>query len=114
MNFLSENIAGKMPSGLIMVNREGKIIGHNPASERIFEGTLALTSHLRDLVRESQALQLLLDALQQNLGPNLLRVKGIVHVADLRAVALEELQAVHLVNGREEQRSVDVCEVSRK
>ena len=29
-----------------------------------------------------EALRLLLDALQQNLGPNLLRVKGIVHVAE--------------------------------
>jgi G3E family GTPase len=29
-----------------------------------------------------EALRLLLDALQQNLGPNLLRVKGIIHVAE--------------------------------
>jgi G3E family GTPase len=29
-----------------------------------------------------EALRLLLDALQQNLGPNLLRVKGLVHVAE--------------------------------
>jgi two-component system sensor histidine kinase HydH len=60
MNLLSEHIAGKMPSGLIMVNREGKIVGHNPASERIFEGTLAQSSRLRDLVRESQVLEELL------------------------------------------------------
>lgn len=47
--------------------------------------------HDRDIasfcfVREApiprEALQLLLNALQQNLGPNLLRVKGIVHVTD--------------------------------
>jgi len=47
--------------------------------------------HDRDIasfcfVRENpiprQALRLLLDALQQNLGPNLLRIKGIVHVAE--------------------------------
>jgi len=47
--------------------------------------------HDRDIasfcfVRETpiprEALQLLLNALQQNLGPNLLRVKGIVHVAE--------------------------------
>src|SRR5208282_3488281 len=47
--------------------------------------------HDRDIasfcfVREApitrEALRLLLDALQQNLGPNLLRVKGIVHVAE--------------------------------
>ncbi len=58
---LSEHITGKMPSGLIMVDREGTIVGHNPASERIFEGTLAQSSRLRDLVRESQTLQDLLD-----------------------------------------------------
>ena len=47
--------------------------------------------HDRDIasfcfVRETpiarEALRLLLDALQQNLGPNLLRVKGIVNVAE--------------------------------
>src|SRR5437870_10944132 len=58
---LSEQITGKMPSGLIMVDREGKIVDHNPASERIFEGTLARSSCLRDLVRESHELQDLLD-----------------------------------------------------
>jgi G3E family GTPase len=47
--------------------------------------------HDRDIasfcfVRENpiprEALRLLLDALQQNLGPNLLRVKGLIHVAE--------------------------------
>jgi PAS domain S-box-containing protein len=60
MNLLSEDITGKMPSGLIMVDRQGNIVGHNPASERIFEGTLARSSRLRDLVRESEALEELL------------------------------------------------------
>lgn len=50
-----------MPSGIIVVDREGNIVGHNPASERIFEGTLARNTRLRDLVRESQSLQDLLD-----------------------------------------------------
>src|SRR6185295_5973875 len=58
---LSEHITAKMPSGLIMIDREGRIVGHNPASERIFEGALARSSRLRDLVRESQAFQDLLD-----------------------------------------------------
>jgi two-component system, NtrC family, sensor histidine kinase AtoS len=58
---LSEHITAKMPSGIIVVDREGRIVGHNPASERIFEGTLARSSRLRDLVRESQALQELLN-----------------------------------------------------
>jgi PAS domain S-box-containing protein len=57
---LSEHITAKMPSGIIVVDREGRIVGHNPASERIFEGTLARSSRLRDLVREPQALQNLL------------------------------------------------------
>jgi signal transduction histidine kinase len=58
---LSEHITAKMPSGIIVVDRDGKIVGHNPASERIFEGSLARSSLLRDLVREPQALQELLD-----------------------------------------------------
>ena len=37
---------------------------------------------VRDKPILREALRLLLDALQQNLGPNLLRVKGIVHVAE--------------------------------
>jgi len=36
----------------------------------------------RDKPIPREALRLLLDALQQNLGPNLLRVKGIVHIAE--------------------------------
>src|SRR6266850_3502733 len=58
---LSEHITNKMPSGLIMLNLEGIIIGHNPASERIFEGTLTRNLRLRDLVREAQTLEDLLD-----------------------------------------------------
>lgn len=50
-----------MPSGIIVVDREGTIVGHNPASDRIFEGTLKRNSRLRDLVRESQVLQELLN-----------------------------------------------------
>ena len=37
---------------------------------------------MRDDPIPREALRLLLDALQQNLGPNLLRVKGIVNVAE--------------------------------
>src|SRR5215475_2290543 len=58
---LSDHITAKMPSGIIVVDQEGRIVGHNPASEKIFEGTLARSSRLRDLVRESQSLQELLD-----------------------------------------------------
>jgi PAS domain S-box-containing protein len=58
---LSQHITNKMPSGLIMVDRDGKIIAHNPASERIFEGSLLQRSRLRDLVREAQTFDDLLD-----------------------------------------------------
>jgi len=57
---LSDHITAKMPTGIIVVDREGRIVGHNPASERIFEGTLARSSRLCDLVRESQVLEDLL------------------------------------------------------
>jgi signal transduction histidine kinase len=58
---LSDHITSRMPSGLIVVDRSGKIVAHNPASERIFEGSLARSSRFCDLVRESQALQDLVD-----------------------------------------------------
>src|SRR5215470_2689379 len=58
---LSDHITSRMPSGLIVVDPDGKIIAHNPASERIFEGSLARSSRLCDLVRESPALQDLVD-----------------------------------------------------
>ena len=58
---LNEYITNKMPSGLIMVDRSGRITAHNPAAERIFEGTLTQKSLLCNLVREAQALEELLD-----------------------------------------------------
>ncbi len=58
---MNEHITNKMPSGLITVNRDGKILSHNPASDRIFEGKLSKNSMFRDVVRESDALQTLLD-----------------------------------------------------
>ena len=61
-----EHITNKMPSGLITVNREGKILSHNPASDRIFEGTLKTDAMFRDLVRESGALQTLIDRCVRN------------------------------------------------
>jgi len=57
---LSADVTNKMPSGLILVDREGRITGHNPASERIFEGTLIHRSRLGGLVREAQLLEELL------------------------------------------------------
>src|SRR5438552_14397817 len=58
---ISHHITNKMPSGLIMVDREGRIIGHNPASDRIFEGRLSERQRLRDLVREAATLDELLN-----------------------------------------------------
>ena len=57
---LSTDVTNKMPSGLILVDRDGRITGHNPASERIFEGTLIHLSRLGGLVREAQLLEELL------------------------------------------------------
>jgi PAS domain S-box-containing protein len=58
---LGQHITDKMPSGLITVDREGRITSHNPASDRIFEGTLARNRLLRDLVHESHTLHQLLE-----------------------------------------------------
>ncbi len=55
-----EHITNKMPSGLITVDRAGRITGHNPASDRIFDGTLVTGFPLKDLVREAAALNDLL------------------------------------------------------
>jgi len=57
---LNDQITNEMPSGVITVNRQGDIIGHNRASERIFGGKLSSTV-LRELVTESDRLQNLLD-----------------------------------------------------
>src|SRR5215469_6301714 len=65
MNILSDNITRKMPSGLLTVDREGVITGFNPASERIFGGTLQLKLPLPELVRETQQLR---DLLERCLG----------------------------------------------
>lgn len=60
MNILGDPIALKMPSGLLTVNRDGMITGFNPASERIFGGTLQMNTRLADIVRESNRLRDLL------------------------------------------------------
>jgi Type II secretory pathway, prepilin signal peptidase PulO and related peptidases len=57
---LHDQITNEMPSGVVTVNRHGLIIGHNRASERIFEGMLT-NAVLRELVSESERLQNLLD-----------------------------------------------------
>ena len=61
MNIFRDDIIRKMPSGLLTVDRAGVITGFNPASERIFGGTLRLNTALPVLVRETQALRDLLE-----------------------------------------------------
>ena len=62
MNILfSQHVTDKMPSGLMILNREGMITGHNPASDRIFEDSEVTNRLLQELVRESHALEELLD-----------------------------------------------------
>src|SRR5215471_11934402 len=63
---LDADITNKMPSGLILVDREGRITGHNPASERIFEDTLTPRSRLGGLVREAKTLEELLQRCLQS------------------------------------------------
>lgn len=46
------------------------------------DSDIASFTFIREEPSSRYALQLLLNALEQNLGPNLLRVKGLVHVAD--------------------------------
>ena len=53
---------------------------------------------VRDDPIPREALRLLLDALQQNLGPNLLRVKGIIHVAEEPARPAVIQGAQHLLH----------------
>ncbi len=57
---LSQHVTDKMPSGIITVDRDGRITSHNPASQRIFQGTLEKNRLLRNLVRESKTLETLL------------------------------------------------------
>jgi G3E family GTPase len=58
--------------------------GHAPDDHHhsLHERDIASFCFVREKPIPREALRLLLDALQQNLGPNLLRVKGIVHVAE--------------------------------
>jgi PAS domain S-box-containing protein len=60
MNIPLRDVTSKMPSGLITVDRAGKITGHNPASDRIFGETLIIGFPLHELVRESSVLDTLL------------------------------------------------------
>ncbi|HUZ31907.1 MAG TPA: GTP-binding protein [Xanthobacteraceae bacterium] len=59
-------------------NRESNLHDHHHLHDR----DIASFCFTREQPIAREALRLLLDALQQNLGPNLLRVKGIVHVAE--------------------------------
>jgi G3E family GTPase len=56
--------------------------GHDHDHHGLHDRDIASFCFVRENPIPREALRLLLDALQQNLGPNLLRVKGIVHVAE--------------------------------
>ena len=60
MNIPLGDSTSKMPSGLITVDRAGRITAHNPACDRIFAGTLVTGFPLQNLVRESTLLDGLL------------------------------------------------------
>jgi G3E family GTPase len=55
---------------------------HDHDRHHLHDRDIASFCFTRDQPIAREALRLLLDALQQNLGPNLLRVKGIVNVAE--------------------------------
>jgi G3E family GTPase len=55
---------------------------HDHDHHHLHDRDIASFCFIRDKPIPREALRLLLDALQQNLGPNLLRVKGIVNVAE--------------------------------
>ena len=55
---------------------------HHDHHQGLHDRDIASFCFVREKPIPREALRLLLDALQQNLGPNLMRVKGIVHVAE--------------------------------
>jgi PAS domain S-box-containing protein len=63
---MNEYVTNKMPSGLITVDREGRIVSHNPASERIFEGQLRGRTMFSSIVRESDVFLSMLDRCVRN------------------------------------------------
>jgi G3E family GTPase len=56
--------------------------GHHDHHHGLHDRDIASFCFVREQPISREALRLLLEALQQNLGPNLLRVKGLVHVAE--------------------------------
>lgn len=55
---------------------------HDHVHHGLHDRDIASFCFIRETPIPREALRLLLEALQQNLGPNLLRVKGILHVAE--------------------------------
>ena len=55
---------------------------HRDDHHGLHDRDIASFCFIRDDPIPREALRLLLDALQQNLGPNLLRVKGLIHVVE--------------------------------
>jgi G3E family GTPase len=55
---------------------------HDHLHHGLHDRDIASFCFIRENPIPREALRLLLDALQQNLGPNLLRVKGILHIAE--------------------------------
>jgi two-component system sensor histidine kinase AtoS len=58
---MNEYITNKMPSGLITVDCEGRIVSHNPASERIFDSRLCGKTMFSSIVREADVFRSMLD-----------------------------------------------------
>jgi G3E family GTPase len=74
---------------------------HDHHRHGLHDRDIASFCFIRDEPIPREALRLLLDALQQNLGPNLLRVKGLIHVAeepDRPAVIQGAQQLLHTIS----------------
>jgi G3E family GTPase len=74
---------------------------HDHAHHGLHDRDIASFCFIREEPIPREALRLLLDALQQNLGPNLLRVKGLIHVAeepDKPAVIQGAQQLLHTIS----------------
>jgi G3E family GTPase len=63
-------------------DHDGHDHDHDHRPHHHHDSDIASFTFVREEPTSRYALQLLLNALEQNLGPNLLRVKGLVHVAD--------------------------------
>jgi len=88
MNIPLGDVTSKMPSGLITVDRAGKITGHNPASDRIFDEALVTDRDIEaDIQRKPRQNDRVPADAAEDSGQHLLALEEIgfrVEAGDLR------------------------------